>query len=34
MPKTGQEKVVCGLCGPAEEEMRQAADKLGELFTI
>lgn len=32
LPKTGQEKVVCGLCGSAEEGMRQAADKLGELF--
>lgn len=32
LPKAGKEKAVCGHCGPAEEGMRQAADKLGELF--
>lgn len=34
LPKAEQEKAVCGLCVIAEEEMRQAADMLGELFTI
>ena len=34
LPKTEQEGAVCGPCDPAEEEMRQAADKLGELFAI
>lgn len=32
--KTEQEKVVCGHCGPVEEERRQAADMLGELFKL
>ena len=32
--KAGQGKTVRGSCGPVEDEMRQAADKLGKLFTI
>lgn len=34
LPKAGQGKTVCGSCGPVEDEMWQAADKLGELFAI
>ena len=34
LPKVKQEKTVCDTCDPAEEEMRQAADKLGELFAL
>ena len=34
LPKVQQEKTTCDTCDPAEEEMRQAADKLGELFEI
>ena len=34
VPKAERRKDVCAPCDPAEEEMRQAADKLGELFTI
>ena len=34
LPKAERRKDVCAPCDHAEEEMRQAADKLGELFTI
>lgn len=34
LPKIEREKAVCSPCDPVEEEMRQAADKLGELFAI
>lgn len=34
LPKAEQGKAVCGSCGPVEDEMRQAADKLGELFKL
>lgn len=34
LPKTELEKAVCNPCDTTEEEMREAADKLGELFTI
>lgn len=34
LPQIGQVEDVCGLCDPAEKEMRQAADMLGKLFAI
>ena len=34
LPQTKQEKAMYGPCDPAETQMRQAADKLGEVFAI
>lgn len=34
LPQTEQREGVCDPCDPTEKKMRQAADKLGELFTI
>ena len=34
LPQTKQEKAMCDTCAPSEAEMRQAADKLGELFIV
>ena len=34
LPQTGQGEDVCGPCDPIEDEMRQAADVLGELFKL
>ncbi len=34
LPRAKDEQATCGPCATAEDEMRQAADKLGALFTI
>lgn len=34
LTKVKQEETLCDICDPEEEDMRQAADKLGELFII